>query len=154
MRTLVLPIFIFVASALAGPFIRFAAWPPSKLQEGSLVSIRDFLYDLVLLLWPTQPLAVIEVSVGAFLAVALSVAANILLFAVAGVVAAISVKQPLRLLAVYLIVCVMVLMLALWSAGYSFEYLNVLALSVALFLYALPFWAVFRFTAVGRESSA
>jgi hypothetical protein len=152
MRTLAFSILIFVASALAGPLVRFVAWPPSKLEQGS--SVRDFVYDLVLLLWPTQPLAAIEVSVGALVAVAVSVAANILLFAVAGMVAGVSARQPPRLLIVYLVVCGMVLMVALWGAGFSFEYVNIPALLVAFILYALPFWAVFRFSAARRESSA
>ena len=150
MRTLAVSTLIFVASALAGPLIRLAAWPPSKMQQGSILSIRDFVYDLVLLLWPTQPLAVIEVNTGTLLAVTVSVGANILLFAVAGMVAGISARQPLRLLALYLVVCVMVLILALWSAGFSLADINIIALSVAFLLYAVPFWAVFRLTA-GRE---
>ena len=151
-RTLVFSVLIFVASALAGPLIRFAMWPPSKLEQG--FSIGDFVYDLVLLLWPTQPLAVIEVSVGAFLAVAVSVGANILLFAAAGIVAGISASWPARLLSVYLAICVMLLILALWSAGFSFAHLNMIALSVAFVLYAFPFWAVFRLAEKSRIAGA
>jgi hypothetical protein len=149
MRTLVFSTVVFAASALAGPLLRFMAWPPSNLGQGS--SVRGFVYDLVLLLWPAQLLATIEVSVGAFVAVAFSIAANILLFAVAGMVAGISARQPLRLLTVYLVVCGMVLMVALWAAGFSLDYLNILALSVAFILYALPFWIVFRFSAAGNK---
>jgi hypothetical protein len=142
MRKLLLSVTIFAASAFAGPLIRFATWPPSKLGHES--SIRDHIYDLVLLLWPTQPLAVIEVNVGTFLAVAISIGANILLFAVAGVIAGISSGQPVRLFAFYVAVCVVLVILALWNAGFSIASLNIIALSIAFVLYALPFWAVLK----------
>lgn len=151
MRALAVSTLIFVASALAGPLIRLAAWPPSKVEQGLILPVRDFIYDLVLLLWPTQPLAVIEVSIGSLLAIAVSVGANVLLFAAAGVVAGISARHPRRLLALYLVVCIMVLILALWSAGFSFAYVNIIALLVAFFLYAVPFWAVFRLSATNHR---
>ena len=144
MRVPAVSTLIFIASAFVGPLIRLATWPPSKFEQGSFLSIGDFVYDLVLLLWPTQPLAVIEVNTGSWVAIVVSVAANILLFGLLGVVAGFSAKQRLGLLALYVVVCALVLLLALWGAGFSFAYLNVVALLVALLLYAVPFWATDR----------
>lgn len=143
-RVLALSTLLFVASALVGPLIRWATWPPSKFMNGPLLPIGDFVYDLVLLLWPAQPFAVIEVNTGSLVAVAVAVGANILLFGLVGVLAGVLAKWRLGLLALYVLVCALVLLLALWGAGFSIAYLNVIALVVALLLYAAPFWAVAR----------
>jgi len=102
----------------------------------------DLVYDLALLIWPTQPLAVVEVSTGPFIAIALSVGANVLLFGVAGVIVGIIARQPVPVIVSYLVTCAFVLVLALWSAGFSLQYLNAIALIVAFILYAVPFLAV------------
>jgi hypothetical protein len=106
----------------------------------------------VLLLWPTQPLAVVEASVGSVAAIAISVTANILLFGVIGMLAGVLAKTAIQLGSVYLAVCVMIILLGLWSVGFGFSYLNVIALVVALVLYAVPFAVVWRLSADRRVS--
>jgi hypothetical protein len=149
MRTVVSSIVIFMACGLAGPLLRWATWPPSPTPQGSGFSFDDFIYDLVLLLWPTQPLAVVEVTIGSLAAIGVSVGANIMFFGITGALAATLARQPVKLLALYLVACIVVLAVALWSAGFSVAFLNVSALVVAVLLYAVPFLAVFRFARKG-----
>jgi len=149
MRTVAGSILIFVASGLVGPLLRWATWPPSHAPQGSGFSFDDFIYDLVLFLWPTQPLAVMEVTIGSFAAITLSVGANTLFFGIAGALAAVIARQPGKLLGLYLAACIMVFLLALWSAGFSVAFLNVGALAVAFLVYAVPFLSVFGFARKG-----
>ena len=149
MRTVAGSILIFVASGLVGPLLRSATWPPSHAPQGSGFSFDDFVYDLVLLLWPTQPLAVMEVTMGSFAAVTLSIGANALFFGIVGALAAVIARQPRKLLGFYLAACLVVFLLAFWSAGFSVAFLNVGALAVAFLLYAVPFFVVFGFASKG-----
>ena len=145
MRTVVRSILIFMACGLAGPLLRWVTWPPTPTPQGSGFSFDDFIYDLVLFLWPTQPLAVLEVTIGSFAAIGVSVGANVLFFGIAGALAGTISRQPVKLLALYLVACTVMLAFALWTAGFTVAYLNVSALVVAVLLYAVPFLAVFRF---------
>ena len=149
MRTVAGSILIFMACGLAGPLLRWATWPPSPAPQGSGFSFDDFIYDLVLFLWPTQPLAVMEVTIGSFAAITLSVGANALLFGIVGALAAVIARQPGKLLGLYLAACIVMFLLALWSAGFSVAFLNVGALAVGFLMYAVPFLAVFWFARKG-----
>jgi hypothetical protein len=40
------------------------------------------------------------------------------------------------------VVCLLLFVWAFWGAGFSFAHLGVLALAVALLVYAVPFWVV------------
>src|SRR3989442_7074016 len=82
-RTVVRSTLVFLVAGLVGPLIRWVT-PPTPTGQGLSSSIGDFIYSLVLLLWPAQPLAVIEVNTGRFVAAIASVGANLLLFGVAG----------------------------------------------------------------------
>jgi hypothetical protein len=135
---------IFALAGLVGPLLRWATWPPSPPSAGWL---GNFVYDLVLLLWPTQPLAVMEASVGTLAGAAISVTANILLFVVIGMLAGALAKTAVRLSLVYLVVCVMIVLVFVWSVGFNFSYLNVIALVVALALYVVPFALIWRLSA-------
>src|SRR5437879_11723028 len=94
MRTVAGSILIFMACGLAGPLLRWATWPPSPAPQGSGFSFDDFIYDLVFFLWPTQPLAVMEVTIGSFAAITLSVGANDLLSGMVGGLAAVIARRP------------------------------------------------------------
>jgi len=147
MRGLAISTLIFGATAFVGPLIRWMTWPPSKFEQGSSTSIGNFVYDLVFLLWPTQPLAVIDVNTGPLVAGVVAVGANVLLFGFVGLVVGSVAKHAPGLLALYVLVCALVLLLALWGAGFSVAYLNIFALVAALLLYAVPFWATARLAA-------
>jgi hypothetical protein len=129
---------LFALTGLFGPLLRWATWPPAKLESSTFVS------DLVLLIWPTQPLAVIEASAGPALAALAAVGVNVLLFAVLGLLAGVLAERRNGLLLLYLGVGVLVALFALWSAGFSFAYLNALVLVVGLLMYAIPFYLTAR----------
>ena len=145
-------IFVFSTFAIVGPLIRAATWPPSIFWSDTSSPIYDFIYDLVLYLWPTQMLAVIEVNSGFLAAIVLSVGANILLFALIGTVAGFLARSRQALFILYVAVCVAVAFLALWSAG-SIEHINLISFGIVLLLYALPFWLASRFTGVDSIES-
>ena len=138
-RVVVLSSLVFAASALVGPLLRWTTWPPSKFMEGSQLPIGDFIYYLVLLIWPAQPIAVIEVNTGTVMAAVTSVGVNIFLFSLVGAFAGVLAKWRPALLAFYLLVCVMVMCLVVWVAG-GLADINILSLVVAFLLYAIPFW--------------
>jgi hypothetical protein len=135
---------VFAGAGLLGPLFRLAAWPPSRFDVLVPKSVSNFLYDFVLLLWPTQPMAAVEVNIGRLAAVALAVGANLLLFAALGAAVGTLARTRARLIVGYAVVSGLILCFDLWGAGFSLAYLNVLALVVALILYALPFWIVMR----------
>lgn len=142
---LVLTMMLFGLTAFVGPFVRWMTWPPSVFERGTSTALSNFVSDLVFLLWPTQSLAVIEVNTGFVIAAVVAVGANILLFAVVGVLAGVLVKTRFGLPALYLAVGLLLALFALWGAGFSVAYLNVVALAVALLLYAVPFGLTARF---------
>jgi hypothetical protein len=143
---------VFSAAGLLGPLIRFAAWPPSRFNASAPKSVGNFLYDFVLLLWPTQPMAVVEVNVGSVAAAALAIIANLIVFAILGAAVGIIGGTRTRVVVAYVAVCGLLFLFDLWGAGFSFAYLNVLALVVALVLYAVPFWVITRGHAFQRPA--
>ena len=145
-------ILVFRAVGLLGPLIRFAAWPPSTVNSWASKSVSNFLYDFIVLLWPTQPMAVVETSVGNVAAAALAISANILLFAILGAVVGTIGATRARLMSAYVVVCGLILLFDLWEAGFSWAYLNGLALLIALLLYAVPFWVMMRSCETPRPS--
>jgi len=90
---------------LLGPLVRFAAWPPSKFNTSAAGSIGNFLYDFVLLLWPTQPVAAVEVNVGSLRAAAMAITANLLAFAILGALVGIIGGTRARVFVSYMAVC-------------------------------------------------
>ena len=144
MRTSAVPTLMFALAGIGGPLLRWITWPPGRVGDGTGFSVSDFLYNLVLLLWPTQPLGVMEASLGRGMAIAISVGANLILFGIAGLIVGIAAKRLSVLVAVYVLICTMMTALALWIAGMHFGDINVVALLVALGFYALLFFATFR----------
>lgn len=125
--------------ALLGPFVRWLTWPPAKFESWTTLSLAEFVYDLVFLLWPTQSLAVVEATTGRVVAVVFTVGTNVILFALIG--AAASAIRQVPILLRYLAVCGLVLLLAVWGAGFDLSGISLSAVGVALLLYAVPFWA-------------
>lgn len=134
----------FAGMGLVGPLIRLATWPPSRFEAIVPSWVSKFVYDLVLLLWPTQPLAAIEANVGWVAAASLTVCANVAFFAMLGAVVGRSGKTRGRRIGIYFALCAIICSFELWVAGFSWAYLNGWALMVALFLYAIPFWVMKR----------
>lgn len=139
-RRLVATTLLFTTTGLVGPGIVWVIWPVSKFAEGASPWLVTFVHDLLILIWPTRMLAVIEVNTGRFLAGAVAVGANMLLFAVLGLLAGGMVQKHRGLSILYLAVVFFLTILALWNAGFSVNYLNFSALAIGLLLYAMPFY--------------
>jgi hypothetical protein len=135
---------VFALWALAGPLLRLATWPPSLPKPAGSESGGDFLYDLLLLLWPTQPLAVIEASVGTVMGVVIAILANVVLFAVIGMLIGTTATHRPRLIAMYVGVAALLTLLASFAAGFSASHVSVGALIVAILLYMIPFIVTMR----------
>ena len=143
---------VFAGAGLLGPLVVYATWPVSRFNTLVPKSVSNFRYDFVFLLWPTQPMAVVEVSIGRLAAAALAIGANLLLFAALGAAVGTLARTRTRLIAGYAVVCGLIFYFDLWGAGFSLAYLNVFALVVALILYAIPFWVVMRASAMPRSA--
>lgn len=143
---------VFAGAGLLGPLVRFSTWPPSRFNALFPKSISNFLYDFILLLWPTQPMAAAEANIGRASAAALAIGANLILFAVIGVIVGLAARSSGQLAVAYAVVCVLLFAWEFWGAGFSFAHLGVLALAVALLVYAIPFWIVMRASAMPRSA--
>jgi hypothetical protein len=135
---------LFALMGFVGPYIRWLTWPQSALEQWTSPAFSDFVYELVLLLWPTLPLAVIEVNTGSVVAGLVAVGANVVLFAIVGALANLF-RGRIGLPMLYLLLVLLVFLYALWGSGFSFAYLNRSALGVALLLYVIPFVLTDRF---------
>src|SRR5258708_3160405 len=135
---------VFAGTGLFGPLVWNVVRHPSRME--------NFISDLVFLLWPTQPIGVIETNFGGPTATAVTIGANLVLFSVLGLVVGALARTRGRLVTAYVLVCVLLFLWALWGAGFSFAHLGVFALAVALLLYAVPFWVVMRTSAMPRSA--
>ncbi|MDH5641586.1 MAG: hypothetical protein OEY28_09855, partial [Nitrospira sp.] len=81
--------------ALVGPLVRVLTLPPSQN------SVENFVYHLVILIWPTQPLGAYEAAIGTTAALVLSVGANITLFVIVGLVVGVIGERWIVLLVSY-----------------------------------------------------
>lgn len=122
---------IFGLMALVGPAIRFSNWPPGPDDA--------FIYDLVLLLWPTQPLTIIEANIGTVPAAIIAVGTNVLLFTIFGIVTAMFATKRLAILVVYALAMGLIFLLYFWGAGFDLTNTDGRILMVASATYAIPF---------------
>lgn len=132
-------IVVFAVCALIGPSLRLMNWPPSLPSSDSTEVGGDFLYDLILLLWPAQPLATIEANVGTSAGTLIAVIANITLFIIVGLIAGILAKYRLALFTLYACLVGLLIFLSLPESGSSISYTNFSALIVAIIIYTIPF---------------
>lgn len=135
---------LFGLMGLVGPCVRWLTWSLSTFEQSTSAALSTFIYDLVFLLWPTQPLAVMEVNIGFANAGLVAVSANILLFGMVGVLAGILVNNRLGLIVLYLTQGLLLILFSLWGAGFSMAYLNVATIVLALLMHAVPFFLAAR----------
>ena len=138
-RGLANAVVVFMMAALVGPLISLATWPLDRLLLTKWPSIGSFLYELVSLLWPTQPLGVIEHSSGTAIAFLITVGGNVVLFGMLGLAVGAAARWTFVLLGIYLLVAALICLLALWGAGFDFAYLNIFALAIVLAFHAFLF---------------
>jgi hypothetical protein len=131
---------VFAVSGLVGPLVRWATWPLAHhpYERGAV-----FIYRLVFLLWPAQPLAP-AANTSLSLAALGVVVLNVALFVLLGVMTAPFAKRPVWLLVPYAVVCVLLVFWELVGAGFDEAFVNYSALAAAIVLYSLPFWIVAR----------
>jgi hypothetical protein len=95
-------------------------------------------YDLVILLWPTQALADPR-SEGFFPEVLPVIWLNVAIFAVLGVLAAATVRWRVAYVALVLLTCTGTAWWAMVLAGYDWRFVNWVAYAVACMIYGLAF---------------
>ena len=147
MRHIALSALIFGVAALVGPLLRLVTWPPSQFM--GTPEVFDFLYELILLLWPAQPIAVMEVNTGPVIAAASAVGANVLLFTLVGLIVGALGSRRVALLAIFICVSFAIVWVSVRASG-DLAGINVASLLVALLLYAVLFWGIDRFMRTTR----
>jgi hypothetical protein len=126
---------MFAVVGLLGPVFRLVVFRPVE----SFTAIH-VVQSITLLIWPAQVLGVMETSLGTARAGALAISANVLLFAVVGVIVALVARRRPLLWLVQLTVLALVTMWAhLWRAFDAWW-----ALAIALAIYSAPFAVVRR----------
>ena len=141
MRRIALTALIFGVAALVGPLLRLVTWPPQQFM--GTADVFDFLYQLILLLWPAQPLAMMEVNTGPVVALAAAVGANVFLFTLVGLIVGALGSRRVALFATFICVSFALVWISVWASG-DLIGIDVAALTVALLLYAVLFWAIDR----------
>jgi hypothetical protein len=111
--------------------------------------MSEFVYLLVILLWPTQPLAVMEVNVGTPVAITYAILANMLLFGVLGLLGGITASSRLGRILLYCVIATLITLYLFHGAGTSS--VSILALLVALCYYALLLRMTAKFGAKFRD---
>jgi hypothetical protein len=148
MNRTIYPLLVFVGAALVGPLLRGLTWPLLLDDRGKMSGVWEYaeklVYDVVFLLWPTQMLGVVERSTGKSAALFLAIGGNILLFVIVGAVIVAATRKMPILLAAYFLLFVGIIFLALWGAGFDYDFLNVGALSIALVFYIILMFLVQR----------
>jgi len=130
---------VFAAAGLAGPLIRLVTWPPSSFEEVTSKATENFVYDLVLYLWPTQPVVgAYESTIGSGPAIILSVGENVVFFALLGLAVGAVAQWRAGLFLAFAGLCGIVAMIAMWGSGFSLAHVNWAPLLVSLVLYAIP----------------
>jgi hypothetical protein len=117
---------------LLGPSVRLTV-PPGSAAE-------PFIYDLTWLLWPTQALAVAEVSVGRAVAFMIALGANVALFTVVGILVALVARKPALRRTVQAAVVFALGMWAAVGAGFDATFMNWPALIVASVIVSGAIW--------------
>jgi hypothetical protein len=126
----------FIVVGLLGPLIRLLTWPPA----GTGSAQEDFIYDIVLLLWPAQPVALGAAGTAGWVSVIMAASLNVLAFGCVGVTAIALGARRLALLLTYAFTCGLIYSWAvLWGLKTNGSYLSRLAIVIALAAYAVPF---------------
>lgn len=131
----------FMLAALVGPVMSFfssAAKLDSNQQIGALAV--STMYDLILLIWPGQVLAVMEASLGQFLAITIAIMANLLLFISLGLVRYRFRGNPKLSVLLWVLISALIGTIAAWSSGFDTDYFNILSLALASAGYGMLIW--------------
>jgi hypothetical protein len=152
-KDFLLPVLIFGLMGFLGPIIRWLTWPPTINNSQMSTEFESLIYNLVLFLWPTQPLSIIEKSTGHLIAGLLTISVNVALFAIIGTIAGLASKIRFGLTAFFIILMVMIFLFSLWIAGFNVLNINKLSIVIAIFFYLIPFVLTFHFFVMGQINS-
>ena len=121
---------IFLAGSLAGLCLRWLLWPPSA--HGAA---EDFVYVLVLLLFPGEYVAVAAGELGRTVTWALMLTLKSLLFVLLGLLAAVTVRRRATLAVYGLLMAAVLSGYAWWLTGGQAEFFSAPALGISLLFY-------------------
>lgn len=141
------PLLVSAVAALVGPVLALLG-SLTKLDslDESLGSnaLSEFVYGIVLLVWPFQPLGVLEAVVGWIGAAVITVGANILLFTLIGWLGFRFRQQPVLLAILWGAVVIPLTVVAWWASGNDAHFVNIPSLAVAALFYGALVWVVSR----------
>lgn len=136
-----------LVAALFGPALALLA-SLAKLdaldQNLDSSALSEFVYGLVLFVWPFQPLGVLEGAVGWIGAAVITVSANVLLFIVIGWLGFRFRQQPAILTILWGAIIAPLALIAWWASGYDARFVNIPSLAVAALFYGALIWIVSR----------
>lgn len=127
MKFLFLPWLVFTCGAFIGPSL-----VPIMLSFPTFSSANNFIADVVLFLWPMWPIAVMEASIGTFWAVFIAVSANVLVFAVLGIVVVLSTHRKTAFLVVSVTLFFLMMWFGYWLAGSDAAHIKIRPLATAI----------------------
>lgn len=134
-------------AALVGPALALIA-SLTKLdaldQNFGSSALSEFVYGLVLFVWPFQPLGVLEGVAGWIGAAVITVGANVLLFMVIGWLGFRFRRQPAILTILWGAIVASLVLVAWWASGYDARFVNLPSLTVAALFYGALIWIVSR----------
>jgi len=137
MKQLFFPWLVFTCGAFAGPALNLFRFKyPVDFSARNLESY-------IILLWPTWPLAIMEVSIGTFWAVAYAVSANFMFFGLVGAVAVLCAKRrPFFLIGAGVLVSFLAT-ISFWGSGFNLKYFELRPFLTVSGLYSALLYAVY-----------
>lgn len=138
---------VFAVTGLLGPLISLMMLPMFKLGKMASMTMYEFFYNLTILLWPAWWLAIAEINIGYLTPGILATMVNVILFGSLGLVITIISKMTSRTIAVYftyVLLWILIILWALWGAGFSIIHVDFCALAIALLLCTIPFYIAVR----------
>ena len=155
MKNVARALLVSIAGGLVGPAMRFATWPlvgVSWRGEGGQPwrYLSELVYHLTLLLWPAQPLAVYEASIGILMAGVLAVGANLILFVLLGMIVVAASFVRWMSIAVASLFFAAVIWWELLGSSFDVEFLHFPALLIGLAYYGAFVFVVGHVARRGR----
>jgi hypothetical protein len=126
---------LFACAALVGPALH---WTALALQSSSPVT-PAVVQGIVFVLWPTQPLAVVEATMGRLWAGMFAVLANVLVFSLVGFLAGTAASRRRTLLSLFVVVLALGVSYSLFWAGFDWRYVSWPGMACGLLLQLLLF---------------
>ena len=147
MRLWLYAVVAFAGAGAVGPLVRLLTWPPATLDETTGGRVSYFVYAFTLFLLPASPASVyVKSELGRVLLV---VGLNVFAFALAGLAVGAAARSPVTLAfaSVVAVGSLLVIPVSRFAGGFDMELS--LALAMALLVYAVPCWLIWRRRSTG-----